>query len=147
MIAERARIIAIADGRMVLEPVSSACASCGSVKSCGTAKLSKMLPSGQRKLSLPAQPGRRVGEEVELTLPESALLTAAAVAYLPPLLGLILGVVVGGSGAAGPVGAALGLCLGLFAARGLSRSLEGRFDPIPVERHGVPAHIIPIHKE
>lgn len=155
MIAERARIVSIADGRMLLEPVSSACSSCGSVKSCGTAKLSKVLPSGQRKLSLPAEPGRQVGEEVELTLPESALVAAAAVAYLPPLVGLIFGVVAGGgveggasaAGAGGPIGAALGLALGLLAARVLARSLEGRFDPIPVERHGVPAHIIPIYKE
>lgn len=147
MIAERARIIAIADGRMLLEPVSSACTSCGSVKSCGTAKLSKMLPSGQRKLSLPAEAGRQVGEEIELTLPESALVAAAAVAYVPPLVGLILGVVAGGAGAGGPVGAALGLALGLLTARWLSRSLEGRFDPVPVDRHSAPAHIIPIYKE
>lgn len=147
MIAERARITAIADGRMILEPVSSACTSCGSVKTCGTAKLSKMLPSGQRNLVLPLEPGRQVGEEVELTLPESALLAAAAVVYLPPLLGLILGVVAGGSGSGGPVGAALGLSLGLLAARLLSRSLQCRFDPVPVDRSGVPAHTIPIFKE
>ena len=147
MIAERARIAAIADGRMILEPVSSACTSCGSVKSCGTAKLGKLLPSGQRKLVLPLQPGRRVGEEIELTLPESALLAATAVAYLPPLLGLLAGVVAGGPGAGGPVGAALGLAAGLLAARWLSRRMEGRFDPIPVDRPAASAHIIPIHKE
>jgi sigma-E factor negative regulatory protein RseC len=147
MIAERARITAIADGRMMLEPVSSACTSCGSVKSCGTAKLSKMLPSGQRKLVLPLEPGRQVGEEIELTLPESALLAAAAVVYLPPLLGLILGVVAGGAGAGGPVGAALGLGFGLVVARFLARRLQGRFDPVPVGRPGVPAHTIPIYKE
>ena len=54
---------------------------------------------------------------------------------------------VGGPGAGGPLGAALGLGVGLLVARLLSRRLEGRFDPIPVERHGVPAHVIPIHKE
>lgn len=146
MIAERARITAIADGRMTLEPLGSACSSCGSVKSCGTAKLSKLLPSGQRKLSIPAEPGRRVGEEIELTLPESALLAAAAVVYLPPLVGLVSGVMAGGAGVGGPIGAGLGLVLGMLASRVLSRALAGRFEPVPVGSHA-PNPIIPIHKE
>lgn len=146
MIAERARIVGIAGGRMTLEPLGSACATCGSVKSCGTAKVGKLLPSGQRRLVLPAVAGRRVGEEIELTLPESALLAAAAAAYLPPLVGLIAGVVIGGSGIGGPIGAALGLALGFLAARALARGLAGRVQPVPLGRP-VSAHVIPIEKE
>ncbi|MDY0012554.1 MAG: SoxR reducing system RseC family protein [Rhodocyclaceae bacterium] len=147
MISERARITAIAGGQMVLEPISSACSSCGSAKSCGTSKLAKLLPSGQRRLVLPLEPGRRVGEEVALTLPESALLAATVVAYLPPLVGLMAGVMAGGAGAGGPIGAGVGLVLGLLVSRWLSRGLAGRFDPILVGRHAAPHPVFPIHKE
>jgi sigma-E factor negative regulatory protein RseC len=139
MITERARIVAIEHGRMHLEPMASGCASCATASSCGTAKLSKLLPSGRRELVLPAQPGRRVGEEIELALPESALLSAAAVAYLPPLLGVVLGVVAGGTGAGGPLGAAIGLVLGLLSARYISARFAARLTPQPVPSAHSPA--------
>lgn len=148
MITERARIVAIADGRMHLAPMAAGCASCATASHCGSAKLAKLFPTGQRELVLPHQPGRGVGDEIELMLPEPALLSAAAVAYLPPLLGLVTGAAVGGSGAWGPLGAALGLAIGLGGARFLSARLAARLNPQPAPLHPATAFpVFTIHEE
>ncbi len=133
MIREQARIVAVRDGRMLLEPVNTGCGSCGKASGCGTAKLARWLPSARRTLNLPAVPGARVGGMLELTLPESALLLAALAAYLPPLAGLLLGAlaITPAGEALQPLGAALGTLAGLALARLGGRLLAHRMTPVP----------------
>jgi len=134
MIREQARIVAIEAGRMRLVPLVSGCGSCGKSSDCGTAKLAKLLPSASRELELPAAPAHRVGDVLELGLPEAALLLAALLAYLPPLLGLVAGaLLISPAGAAlQPLGALLGTVAGFSASRLLSRLYAGRLTPVPL---------------
>ena len=123
MIREQARVIAIHSGRMVLAPGGGDCASCGAAGDCGSAALARLLPRARRELVLPLQAGCRVGDTVELALPESSLPRAAAKAYLPPLAGLVLGAVaISPAGESlQPLGGLLGMLAGFAAARMLSR--------------------------
>ncbi|MCB1888005.1 MAG: SoxR reducing system RseC family protein [Rhodocyclaceae bacterium] len=134
MIREQARIVALREGRMVLEPVNTGCGSCGKASGCGTARLASWLPSARRSLNLPAVPGARIGEVLEVGLPETALLVAALTAYLPPLLGLVLGAlaITPAGEALQPLGAALGTLAGLAVSRLSGRLLAHRMTPVPV---------------
>ncbi|MCB1958175.1 MAG: SoxR reducing system RseC family protein [Rhodocyclaceae bacterium] len=134
MIREQARIVAIGAGRMTLEPVGGGCGSCGQASGCGTARLARWLPSARRALVLPATPGARIGDLIELALPETALLAASLLAYLPPLAGLVLGALaVSPAGEAlQPLGAALGMVAGFGASRIAGRLFAASMTPVPV---------------
>jgi len=150
MIREQARIVAIEAGRMRLVPLVSGCGSCGKSSDCGTAKLARLLPSASRELELPALPEHRVGDVLELGLPEAALLVAALLAYLPPLLGLVAGALaISPVGAElQPLGALLGTVAGFSGSRLLSRLYAGRLTPIPLApTEGGIRPIIPLKQE
>lgn len=135
MIREQARVASIEGGRMHLQALSSGgCRACASSASCGTAKLGKLLPTVEHALVLPLQPERRVGDLIELELPESALLAAACLAYLPPLAGLLLGALaISPAGAAlQPLGGVLGVIAGLALSRILGRRSSSRLAPRPI---------------
>ena len=148
MIREQARIVAIRAGHMHLSPLGGGCGSCSSSAGCGVARLGRLLPSAQRELVLPVDGERRVGDLLELELPESALLAAAAMAYLPPLIGLIGGALaITPSGAAlQPLGALLGVIAGLSVSRILTRLHRHHLIPRPLNAAAA-GIFIPIHKE
>ncbi len=150
MIREQARIVAIEAGRMRLVPLVSGCSSCGKSSDCGSARLARLLPAAQRELELPAAAGHRVGEVLELGLPEGALLVAAVLAYLPPLLGLLAGALLVPPAAAAlqPLAALLGTVAGFAVSRLLSRLYAGRMTPVPLAPStGGVRTIIPLEQE
>jgi sigma-E factor negative regulatory protein RseC len=72
-----------------------ACGACGARAACGTSLLDRFL--GRRPLHLRVVNvlDARIGEQVVIGVPETALLQAAVSAYLVPMVGLILGAILG----------------------------------------------------
>ncbi|NJD31861.1 MAG: hypothetical protein FIB04_08250 [Gammaproteobacteria bacterium] len=129
-----ARVIAVADGRARLACEDrAACASCGSGRGCALRWLSS---PGRPTLDVPDQTEDRrhlrAGEAVIVETRDGEVLRAAALAYLPPLAGLLVGALLGRGLAAGPgEGAALaaavaGLSAGIWTARAWSRRYPPR---------------------
>jgi positive regulator of sigma E activity len=136
----RARVVAVAPGLVTLETRRlDACASCGVARSCGTAALYQFLGVSDERLQLASADDFAIGQSVVLTVPETGLLLAAALAYLTPLAGLLastlLATALGASEIAAICTAATGLAAGLFAARTLARwpGFVARLLPIRLE--------------
>jgi sigma-E factor negative regulatory protein RseC len=68
----------------------------------------------------------KVGDEITVAVPDAAVLAAAFVAYLLPLLGLLAGAAVAASTGMGDPEVALGAALGLVAGIVLARWQSGR---------------------
>ena len=73
----------------------TSCSHCSSQKSCGTGIVSKAIGSKSHKWILTTDKKVRVGQIVEIGLPEKKLIHFAAIVYLLPLGMLMLGAVVG----------------------------------------------------
>ena len=97
----------------------SACGSCGDKGHCGKSQ------SGPRRYAVRNTVGAAPGDIVVVTVPEGAVLRAAALSYLMPLLFLFAGALVAaaqwGDGLPAVLGAALGLAAGLAVLRLMSR--------------------------
>lgn len=90
MIEERARVIAIEDGQLLLEAqTSSACHACAVKHGCGTSVLSKWLGRKFTRFQAPNTVDARVGDEVVVGLAEDAMLKGSLMVYLLPLLAMI----------------------------------------------------------
>ncbi len=73
----------------------TSCSGCASKSSCATGQVSKMLGNKQHTWSLISEHMLQVGEKVEIGFPEKQLISKAAIIYLLPLLGLLLGALLG----------------------------------------------------
>ncbi|MEZ9849819.1 hypothetical protein FCV82_10700 [Vibrio breoganii] len=73
----------------------TSCNSCASKSSCATGQVTKAIGNEQHAWSLTTPVQVSEGDIVEIGLPEKALLSAAALVYLVPLLFLFLGAVIG----------------------------------------------------
>ncbi len=110
----------------------SACSACGSGGRCA---LRWFASSSRASLEIPARADGRVplhpGDTVVLSIGDGELLRAAALAYLPPLLGLLTGALaarLAGAGEAAALGAGLaGATAGWLLSRGLARRNPPRF--------------------
>ena len=125
MMTERARVVGLDGDTAIVEvSVKSACGACEHGGGCGVSKLGKLVRPRPARWRMENRAGAGIGDEVWLALDDAALSSAAVFAYLPPLLGLLIGAVlaeVQGAGDGGVVvGALAGLGLGLLAARFLS---------------------------
>ena len=90
MIEERARVVAIEDGQLLLEAqTSSACGACAVKQGCGTSVLSKWLGRKFTRFQAPNTVNARVGDEVVVGLAEDAMLKGSLMVYLLPLLAMI----------------------------------------------------------
>jgi len=139
MIEEHGRVIAlVGDQARVTAERRSACGQCHVSGACGTSLLERVF--GHRPVELLARNpiAAQVGDEVMVGLSEQGLLRTAAAAYLVPILGLILGAVlgesVGGASAevASVLGALPGLALAFWWLRGYSVALAQRPEHQPV---------------
>ncbi len=96
MIEEFARVVAITEQGIWVETVrQSSCSSCSAAKGCGQ-KLLAAVGQGQRFEVLADNPRKLIlqtGDRVVLGLAETALLQASALAYLLPLVTLIIAAV------------------------------------------------------
>ncbi|WP_286694023.1 SoxR reducing system RseC family protein [Spongiibacter sp. UBA1325] len=147
MICERGRVVAVEASALWVETVSqSSCASCSAKKGCGQG-LMNSLHDGRRnqlRIALNGLPASDypVGSDVDIAIPEAALVGGAFIVYLLPLLSMILGMLAGnslsGSESVAAVSALVGFLLGLGGVRAhalLSRNSE-RFQPRLVGHHG-----------
>lgn len=93
----------------------SACGKCGDRVGCGRPH------GGPRYYTVHNAVGARVGDRVTLSVPDGAVLKAAALSYLLPLLFVMGGAAAAtawfGDGLPSVGGAAMGLALGLFVLR------------------------------
>jgi sigma-E factor negative regulatory protein RseC len=90
MIEETARVIAIEDGRLLLEAqTTTACGACAAKQGCGTSVLSKWVGRKFTRFEAPNTVNARVGDEVVVGLSEQAMLKGSVLVYLVPLLAMI----------------------------------------------------------
>lgn len=143
MILETGRIVSIeADGVWVETIQRSVCGSCKAEKGCGQSLMSKW--GGRTSYLWVLLDGRNpsdyhLGDEIQLGIPEDVIVKASLLAYVMPLITLILGTVIAhniwAEDAYTAMGALLGLVLGGFILRWhayLSRN-DKRLQPVLVD--------------
>lgn len=135
MLDTRAIVIRLEGEEAVVEAVhGGGCGACTG-GSCSSSSMSKMLCVKPRQFRVRNQIGARIGQEVEVSVAEGALLRSALTLYALPLAFLFAGAVAG-SGAAGDAGAAAGAAGGLLTgfalARHITRRQQGRASSSPI---------------
>ena len=117
MSESEALVMSVAGEFVVVEVdgMPSACAKCGEKGGCGKAG------AGPRRYAVRNTVGARVGDRVVISVPEGAVLRAAALSYLMPLVFVIGGAAAAmawlGDGLPTVAGAAAGLAVGLVVLR------------------------------
>jgi sigma-E factor negative regulatory protein RseC len=105
---------------------------------CGVSALGKLLRRQGRAWQVMNTAGAAVGDEITVGVPDAAVLAAAVLAYLLPLLGLLAGAAIAASTATGDsqvaLGGGLGLALGIVLARWQSVRLTARLTPTITSR-------------
>lgn len=121
-ITAKARVLAApTDERVAVELTGrQACPGC----SCGRLALVPERRLAEVTLDVPAQ--LREGEEILVTLPESAVLRGALWLHGLPLVGLLLGAAVAAAAGSGDLGCFAGAAGGFFGALALLRRRQGR---------------------
>ncbi len=90
MIEERARVIAVENGELLLEAQTKAsCSACAVKQGCGTSVVSKWIGRKFTRFQAPNTVNARVGDEVVVGLAEEAMLKGSVLVYLLPLLAMI----------------------------------------------------------
>ena len=90
MIEERARVIAVENGQLLLEAQTTAsCSACAVKQGCGTSVVSKWIGRKFTRFQAPNTVNARVGDEVVVGLAEEAMLKGSVLVYLLPLLAMI----------------------------------------------------------
>ncbi len=127
MLEMRAIVIQVDGKEASVQPLEGGgCGHCSSEGGCGSSTLSKLFCSSEpRHFKVRNEAGARVGDEVQVTLPDGMLLRGAVKMYVLPLFLLLAGGIAG-SGLAGQsasrdayavAGAVAGLLLGFILAR------------------------------
>jgi len=128
MLTENGRVVAVeADGLWVETVRKSTCGACSAQKGCGHGILNRMT-DGKRGY-IRVLPGDqsiqdyRVDDEVRFSIPEEVILRGSLVAYLVPIVGLLLGASAASAGLPhmGDAGALLGAVGGFFVGLGFVR--------------------------
>jgi len=126
----RAIVLALRGDQADIAPVGNfGCSHCNSGNGCGIGKLAQMFCSNKpRKFSARNPVRAKVGDEVNVVLPEGMLLRSSLLMYGLPLSlllgGALLGALFGSTGAARDGLALLGALAGLLAGFGLGRRLS-----------------------
>lgn len=127
---ESEALVTAVDGGVAMIEIDEAAASCGNCAdkgACGKAA------AGPRRYALANTVGARPGERVLVCVREGAVLKAAALSYLMPLVfvlgGGAAGAAWGGDGLPAVAGAALGLATGLAVLRRASVRLAQAREP------------------
>lgn len=126
-----------------MDEAASACGRCGDKGQCGKS------PAGPRRYAVRNLAGARPGDTVIVSVPDGAVLKAAALTYLMPLLFVIGGAAAGtswgGEGLPAVAGAALGLVTGIAALRVFNMWFARAREPWLTLR--LKPRVIPIDKE
>lgn len=148
MLEMRAIVVSVQGQQAEITPLhGGGCGHCDSANGCGSGKVSQLFCSGQsRKFVVKNQAGARVGDEVEVTLPEGTLLRSSWRMYGLPLLLLLCGGLAGSffaseTAASGDGFALLGAILGLLSAFAWEKYFAASDAPQAVVRSVVSTHI------
>ena len=111
------------DGRYVVLQTdrTAGCAACAAKSGCGTAALGSVLGGKASRLRMVNDVDAGIGDTVVIVLPETALLRAAIVAYMLPVIAMVIAAATAAGFGAGDPGAALAAALGLGAGLLLAR--------------------------
>lgn len=147
MIEQDGRVLAVRGELAEVEGQrQSACGGCAAHGACGTSLLERFFGRRQPILTARNPIGARPGERVVLGVPEAALVEAAFVAYLVPLLAMIAGAIGGDylaahlapdlAGGIALLGAVSGLAAGLWRLARFSRRRgnDARYQPVILRR-------------
>jgi len=116
----------------------SACGGCNAQEGCGTSALSTVLGGKPTRFKVLNGVGAQIGDNVVIGLEEKALLKSSLMAYLLPVLGLILGVsaalmlIPQAGDAATVTGALLGLIAGFLGLRQVNSRNGNSLEYMPV---------------
>lgn len=128
---ETALVVDIAEGGVWVESFQqSSCGGCQAKQGCGQHTLSQI--GRPVRLWVETQERYELGETVTLSLPHGALAVSATVLYGAPLLGLVLGAVIGyqgGSDILSIVSGLGGLVIGFWLARKISNKQKDHWHP------------------
>ncbi len=149
MIEETAVVVAQEPGIAWVETRRrNACGACSQSAGCGSALLSRLFAPGADRLALEDGLGVAIGERVVIGIPDGLLVRASLIAYLLPLLTLVMGAVLAEWWQLAEIEVALTGIAGLGAGIWLTGHLTGgakgrqRYRPILLRRE--PA-TLPIH--
>ena len=126
MLEMRAIIIQVEGEEASVQPLGGGCGNCDSEGGCGSGTLSKLFCSSKpRQFKVRNIARAKVGDEVQVSLPDGVLLRGAMKMYVLPLILLMVGGIVGsGFADKGPLhdayavaGAVIGVLLGFALAR------------------------------
>ena len=145
MLVETANIVNVGQDYLEVEAIQqTTCGSCAAQKGCGQSVLSKYLVSSQRiRVYLTHRPASdfKVGDLVELGIDEFAMLKAAVLVYLTPLLSMLIFAVAGSfiSEAVSILAAVMGLLVSAIYVRFQSakRLDNPGFTPIIIDDRSV----------
>ena len=126
MITETGRVVGIEDKALWVETIRrSTCGSCAAQKGCGQGLMNKFTDGRRNQLrvllgSLSVDTFH-LNDEVEISIPERALIGGAMMVYLLPLITMIAGMGLVSNYASGDVAAALGALGGFLLGMALVR--------------------------
>lgn len=130
MLERRAIVIYLDGDEAVVAAQHGGCGHCDSVQGCGSGKLAKLFCSQPRQFRVRNDVNARVGEEIQISVVEGALLRSASILYLLPLALLLVGGVLGSHWAVDVASrdgySAAGAVIGLVAGFVLARLLASR---------------------
>lgn len=135
MLGARAIVVRLEGEEAVVEALhGGGCGACAG-GACSSGSMSKMLCVKPRQFRVRNKIGAHVGEEVEVSVVEGALLRSALILYALPMALLFVGAAAGSS-RAGDAGAAIGALAGLLSgfvlARIITRSRQALASASPV---------------
>lgn len=129
MIREIGTVTAVADNWVtVTTQLQQGCGSCQQQNHCGAGILSKALPNRRGTLEVYMANPPLVGSNVEVLMPEQAMLKFSLLLYLLPILALFAGAMLGQMWQPAQEGVAILLAVSAFACSfwGLKRWLQRR---------------------
>lgn len=123
------------EGVVVETNRASSCTSCSSQKGCGISALQGLFGRQRHRVTVHTDLPLHLGDHVQLVLPASALVEAALLVYLLPLVALVVGAVIGQMAFASDGWAMAGGLIGFVLSVGFIARLQsttrrkGRFAP------------------
>ncbi len=128
MLDTRAIVVRLEGGEALVEAVHGGCGACAG-SGCSSGSMSKMLCVKPRQFRVRNGVGAQIGDEVEVSIAEGALLRSALTLYALPIALLFAGAAAASSlaGASGhDAGAAAGAAVGLLLGFTLARIITAR---------------------
>lgn len=144
MLETRAIVVDVRGKDLLVEArQSGGCGHCDSEKGCGSGKLSQMFCREPRQFLVSNDAGAKIGDEVQVTLPEGVLLRSAILVYLIPLVMLLVcGMVAASWATSNPerdgyalVGGVAGLVMGFLFSKKMAQRFQVKASAQPVILH------------